>query len=126
MGKRLGRWIARFLIGAAIGAALGLAIGWWIWPVSYTNTAPDVLRQDYRDDYVLMTARAYAVESDLDSAHERLALLNPEKPSTPVIELAERLVEDGAPRAEISRLAHLAWALGATTPKLTPYLESGT
>lgn len=105
---------------------MGLAIGWWVWPVSYTNTAPGVLRQDYRDDYVLMTARAYALENDLDSARERLTLLDPEKPSTPVIELAERLVEDGAPRAEIARLAHLAWALGATTPKLTPYLESGT
>lgn len=117
------RWSRRAVIGILLGLALGLALGWRIWPVTYTNTAPDVLRQDYRDDYVLMVATAYEVEGDLSKARERLILLDPEEPAAPPIELAERLADANGDREDIARLARLAWALGATTPRLTPYLE---
>ncbi len=110
-------------VGTVIGLALGFAIGWGLWPVQYTNTAPDVLRQDYRDDYVLMTATAYQVDGDLARARERLALLDPVHPAGPAIELAGRLVESGGDPADIARLARLAWALGSLPAALTPYLE---
>jgi len=102
---------------------LGFAVGWWLWPVQYTNTAPDVLRQDYRDDYVAMVAAAYEVERDIEQAREWLKLIDPEEPSVPVIELAERLVEAGGSAEDITHLARLAWALGANSPTLIPYLE---
>lgn len=106
-----------------MGLVLGFAIGWWLWPVQYTNTAPDVLRRDYRDDYVVMVATAYEVEKDLDQARQRLRLLDPEEPAVPVVELANRLIEVGGAAEDVTRLARLAWALGTLTPTLTPYLE---
>jgi hypothetical protein len=49
------RWIP-VLIAALSGLALGLVYGWRINPVQYTDITPDVLRIDYRSDYVLMVA----------------------------------------------------------------------
>ena len=122
--RRFPSWIARIALGTAIGLALGFAVGWWLWPVQYTNTAPGVLRRDYRDDYIVMVATAYALgDGDSDRAQERLRLLDPENPAGPVVELAERLIRVGGSREDITRLANLALALGAGTPALTPYLE---
>ena len=114
-------WAERIAMGLAAGLALGLVIG-WLWPVRYTNTAPAALRQDYRDDYIVMVASAYEIEGKPERACERLALLDAEEPAAPVIELAERLVEAGGSVDDIARLARLAWALKATTPALVPYL----
>ena len=122
--RRLPKWVTQAIVGMVAGLVLGFAVGWWVWPVRYTNTAPDVLRQDYHDDYVVMIATAYEVEGNLDQARERLQLLNPEDPAGPVIELAERLVEASGSAEDVTRLARLAWALGTLTPTLTPYLES--
>lgn len=110
-------------VSLAAGLLLGLAIGWWMWPVQYTNTAPNVLRQDYRDDYVVMVAAAYAVEGDLEQARERLKSLDPQEPPAPVVELAERLVEVGGSAEDITYLARLAWAFGVLPPTLTSYLD---
>jgi len=123
MSDQLRRWLTWMAAGLAAGIALGVAIGWWLWPVAYTNNAPDVLRQDYRDEYILMTAAAYDVDGRLDRARERLTLLHPQEPAAPVIELAKRLIEAGGSAEDIARLARMAWALGATAPELTPYLE---
>jgi hypothetical protein len=123
MGDRTRPWIARTGIGIAVGLALGVAIGWWLWPVTYTNTSPAALREDYRDDYVLMAATAYEVREDLEQARSRLERLNPEEPAAPVIDLAKRLIEADGSQEEIARLTGLARALGMTDPVLTPYLE---
>jgi hypothetical protein len=121
--RLLPKWVTQTAVGIAAGLTLGFAVGWWLWPVQYTNTAPGVLRQDYRDDYVAMVAAAYEVEGDLEQAREWLKLLNPEDPSAPVIELAERLVEADGSAEDITHLARLARALGANSPTLIPYLE---
>jgi uncharacterized membrane protein YccC len=123
MGEQTRPWIARAAIGIAVGLALGVAIGWWIWPVTYTNTSPVALREDYRDDYVLMTATAYEVRKDLEQARSRLERLSPEEPAAPVIDLAERLIEANGSKEEIVRLVRLAQALGVTDPGLAPHLE---
>jgi hypothetical protein len=91
--------------------------------VTYTNTSPTALREDYRDEYVLMTATAYEVEGDRERARERLALLDSEEPSAPVVGLAQRLIEQGGSEEDIARLARLAQALDATTPTLRSYLH---
>ncbi len=44
--------------GLVLGVWLGLWYGWRVSPVRYVSTTPDLLRQDYRDDYVLMVAEA--------------------------------------------------------------------
>ncbi|MFW6135468.1 MAG: hypothetical protein ACOC7N_01455 [Chloroflexota bacterium] len=124
MAQPAPQWITRAVMGIAVGAALGVAIGWWLWPVTYTNTSPDVLRDDYRDEYVLMIATAYEVEGDREQARERLALLDPEEPAVHVVGLAERLIEQGGSEEDIVRLARLAQALDVTAPALMPYLQS--
>jgi hypothetical protein len=111
------------VIGIAVGGTLGVAIGWWLWPVTYTNTSPSALREDYRDEYVLMVATAYEVDGDRGRARERLALLDSREPSAPVVGLAQRLIDQGGSEEDIARLARLAQALDATTPTLMPYLQ---
>ena len=123
MTRRARQWITWTAIGIAVGGAIGVAIGWWLWPVTYTNTSPTALREDYRDEYVLMTATAYEVEGDRERARERLALLDSEEPSAPVVGLAQRLIEQGGSEEDIARLARLAQALDATTPTLRSYLH---
>jgi hypothetical protein len=91
--------------------------------VTYTNTSPSALREDYRDEYVLMVATAYEVEGDRERARERLTRLDSEEPSAPVVGLAERLIEQGGSEQDVVRLARVAEALDATTPTLTPYLQ---
>ena len=112
------------MVGLAIGIGLGLLIGWRLWPVSYTNTAPHQLRQDYHDDYVLMVAAAYEIEDNLDAAVERLTLLDPEMPSWPVVNLAERLIAGNGNPEDIEMLIQLAQDLGELSPVLNDYRES--
>lgn len=69
---------ARILAGLALGLAVGLIYGWLIRPVEYVDTSPDSLRADFRADYVLMVAEAYAAEDDLELAKRRLAILGPD------------------------------------------------
>lgn len=73
------RWIS-ILLALLIGVGLGLAYGWVINPVQYTDITPDVLRVDYRTDYVLMVAEAYHTEQDPQLASRRLAILGSEAP----------------------------------------------
>jgi hypothetical protein len=109
-------------IALLLGVALGLLIGWVLWPVQYTNTAPAQLRQDYRNDYILMVAAAYQVEKDPEAARERLARLDPEQPERPLVELTETLMAQSGRPGDIQMLVRLAQALDATTPAMLPYL----
>ncbi len=116
------RWIVPAVVGVALGLALGFGIGWGLWPRE-SAPSPAKLRWDYQENYVIMIATAYEVESDPNLARERLTLLDPQNPAAPVVRLGERLVAAGADTEDITRLARLAWALDAITPPLEPYLE---
>jgi hypothetical protein len=116
-------WTWQAIIGTIAGLVLGVLVGWQFWPVSYTNTTPDVLRQDYRDDYVLMVATAYTVNEDLSDARRRLQLVDPQEPGELVIDMAERMIDSNGNPEDITRLARLAQALGQTSSPLMPYLE---
>jgi hypothetical protein len=61
---------------AALGAILGLifgwfVIGWWLWPVSWTDGTPEVLRSDLRADYLRMTIDSFRVNGDQVQAVKR-------------------------------------------------------
>lgn len=71
-GKRFG-WgmvIAAFLVGLFLG---WFGIGWWLWPVEWTNTDPIDLRQEAREDYLVMVAKDYVATRDVNTALRRLA-----------------------------------------------------
>lgn len=63
-----------FISGLVIGLILGLVIGWGVWPVTYTRTTPEFLRQDFRDDYLAWVAREYASNRDVELARQRLGI----------------------------------------------------
>jgi hypothetical protein len=73
--------LVRFLLGLVLGVVLGLGYAWVVQPVAYFDTSPDTLREDYRTDYVLMVAQAYAPDGDLRWALLRLAALGPTPPA---------------------------------------------
>ena len=74
------RWIG-FILAILVGAAVAMVYGWVISPVEYVDTPPELLRVDYKSDYVLMVAEAYSLENDLAQAVRRLSFLGSESPA---------------------------------------------
>jgi hypothetical protein len=68
------RWLF-FLLFIVLGIIAGLIYGWVINPAQYTDATPDLLKEDFRADYVLMVAETYASGQDLDLAINRLRYL---------------------------------------------------
>ena len=122
----MSRWLL-FLVAIAIGIAVGLAYGWVINPVEYVDTTPDSLREDYRADYVLMVAEAYAVEQDPALAARRLALLG----DTPPVETVRQAmiyaaqVQPGYAEADLESMSRLDSALQTWDPLLDTGPASG-
>ena len=104
--------VARFLVGLVIGLALGLGYARLLQPVTYYDTAPASLRQDYRTDYVLMVAQAYQAEGDLSLALLRLAALGPEPPADMVDQAIEFAKANEFTADDTQVLVDLAAALG--------------
>ena len=111
------------VVGLVVGLALGLLVGWRLWPVSYRNTTLSQLRQDYKNDYILMVASEYQVEGDAEQALARLSLLDPESPTQALLILTEQLIISEGRQEDIVILARLADALQISTPSMAPYLE---
>ncbi len=63
-----------FAVGAVLGLVVGLLFAWVVWPTSYYNATPAMLRQDFRDDYLVWVAREYAQNRDLQQAQTRLGI----------------------------------------------------
>jgi hypothetical protein len=118
-------WLAVLLgaVGLIAGAGLGVWYGWEVDPVAYTDTDLAHLHPSYRDEYILMVSKAYALDGDLDTARARIEWLMPPDPASTVADLAEQAIAQSAPTAQIRVLAHLAQALGADRPALAPYLS---
>ncbi len=102
-----------FLItGLIIGLALGLVYAWLINPVSYRDTSPATLRNDFRDQYRLLIAHAYAYNQDTGRAAARLALLGDEDPKQMLESQAQQLIAEDGKRSDAEALAALAEVLG--------------
>jgi len=90
----MSRW-TKFLLVIALGIAAGMVYGWFVNPVEYVDIAPESLREDYKTDFVLMTAEAYQVNQDLGIAVRRLALLGDTPPADTVAEAISYALEHG-------------------------------
>jgi len=107
------------LTGLILGFLLGLMYAWLINPVVYSDTEPVSLRADFKHNYRLTIAQAYAITGDLERAESRLALLNDEDPIFTLGSQAQQALAAGY--AEDARaLAVLAAALQGETDNLTP------
>jgi hypothetical protein len=113
------------LVGIVAGLILGLFLTWQVWPVEYYDTDPVDLRQEHKDDYVVMIAAAYAQDRDLGLASLRLGHLELEDAKQSVLGLFQRYGEAGYSE-ETRSLAQLAYDLGVTDVALLPYLEEPT
>ncbi len=113
--------------GILIGISLGLAAGWLVWPVSYYNTDVYDLHPEYQDDFIVMVGELQALEQDIGSARQLLALLSdPEAPQgveATVVDVTERYIARGANLTDIQYLVRLAQALGSVTTPMQPYLN---
>ncbi len=119
------RHLVFVVVGIAIGLGLGLLITWQLWPVEYYDTDPVDLRNEHKDDYVVMIAAAYAQDRDLGMASLRLGELGLEDAKQSVLGLFQRYQEAGYAE-ETRSLAMLAYDLGVTDVSLLPYIEQPT
>jgi hypothetical protein len=62
------------VLGLILGLLLGLLVGWVLWPRTMYNLSPELLRSDFRDNYMIWVAEAYAEDGDIEEAQERLGL----------------------------------------------------
>ena len=106
-----GKRFALFIIMIVIGLAAGLVYGWIINPVKYADTSPNMLRIDYKADYVLMVAEIYHADHNLDQAAQRLALLS-SLPTDQVVADAQRTARGlGYGTSDLDQMDALAQAL---------------
>ena len=109
-------WI-KILIAALIGIALGLVYGWVIAPVEYIDVTPNILRQDYRADYVLMVAEANQNEQDPATAARRLAMLGSESPAVITASALNYATNNGFTQDETLLLQGLLTAMQTYQPQ---------
>jgi hypothetical protein len=114
MNEKRGPWY--LLTGLVIGAVLGLLYAWVVRPVQYTNTAPNSLRADYKDQYRAIIAVAYLANGDLLRARARLELLQDPDLYRVLAEQAQRTLAGGGSSQEARGLGLLAVALGQAPP----------
>src|SRR5512147_1379111 len=117
------RKIIFILIALAVGIGLGLAVGWYVWPVTYTESAPTRMRQDWKDEAVWLAAQAFAYDRDLEAAQARLRPLGSDDLGTLVLERTDKAIEQNLPARYITSLARLAAALGTRSERTDPYLN---
>ncbi len=99
-----------FLVTILIGTAAGLYYGWTVKPLR-ASSPPELLRQDYKIDYILMVAEVYRVEKDPSLASARLAQLSSQPALRTVQEAILKAGEYQYTAADLDLLARLAQGL---------------
>jgi len=109
--------LIKVAIAAILGIVLGLIYGWVIDPIEYTDVPPNILREDYRADYVLMIAEAYQNEIDSDTAARRLAVFGGESPALITSSTLEYAKQNNFTEDEIQTLQNLLTAMQTYQPQ---------
>ena len=83
--EKILEYIKRPLIAGGIGLVLGLIIGlfllgWGLFPVQWTDAAPQHLREDVKVDYLLMAVESYVQNQDQRMARQRWQELGSDAP----------------------------------------------
>ena len=104
------------LTGLILGLALGLAYAWTVQPVRYTDTTPESLRKEFKDQYRGLIASAYLGNADLQRARARLELLGDDDLFRALTEQAQRTMAENGSDRQAQALGILAIALGQAPP----------
>ncbi len=96
------------LFALLIGLGAGLWYSWRISPVTYVDANPALLRADFKDQYRIVIAAAYAANPDLARARERLNLLGDADPVAELSAQAQRMLAAGDSFEQVRPLANLA------------------
>ena len=124
--KGLGIYPARAIVGLAIGLVLGLVYTWVINPAELINTRPELLRTDYRLDWVRLVALSYVADGDIERVHARLEGLRHEDLTSAIGALIEERAAAGRSADLMRGLTTLAEALDVRTPAMLVYLHTPT
>ena len=112
MSKKQIFWFS--LLGLILGSSLGLVVAWIVAPVQYVDTDPSTLRVDFKDEYRLLIASAYASNTDLLRARARLGILADRDSFAALGEQAQRMMASNASTDDIQMLANLSQDLRNT------------
>lgn len=110
-----GNWY--LLTGVVLGIMLGILFAWVISPVEYVDTAPESLKDEFKDQYRVLIASAYVSNGDLVRAKARLELLDEADIYLVVAEQAQQMLAEGGSVEEAQALGRLALSLGQEIPQ---------
>ncbi len=113
-----------FLVGLLPGLIGGLYLAWEVFPPPPGGSSPAELAIPYQELWIVLAARADAVERDPATLRRRLeALALPDLPER-VAALAERGLLENWPSGVVQDLARAAQQLGARSPALVVILAT--
>src|SRR3990172_7453919 len=95
--------VVAFVLGLVIGLAV---LGWWLWPLEWTDAAPEHLSNDQKVEYVKLVADSFVLTGDIQKAKDRIARLGN---GAEVIQLALEETT-GIDNLRVSQLATVAGA----------------
>ncbi len=113
-------------IALGLGVGLGLVMGWGIWPVEYYDADLVDLKEEHKEEYIVLVSASYALNGDLDQARARLAKLEEEDIAQVVADLAETYLERGEDSVVTRNLVMLADGLGSSTEVMLAYVATAT
>ena len=118
MSRRTRRWLF-FGLTILVGVAAGLVYGWVVNPITYTDTTPITLREDYQADIALMIAEGYQADGDATLALARLTYFSAEEPVT----LLDRAIRYGEDHHYAAKDLQLMRKLAQTIALLPPEVQ---
>lgn len=120
----MARFLVSLIIGLIVGIGIGLYLGWVQFPLEFVNSPAQALARQYKDDYAVMVAAAFAQDGDLGGAVERLRVLGVENIPAYVLEVTERYITNSQNVNDIRLLVGLYEGLaGRVTPLMEPYRQ---
>lgn len=103
-----------------MGIGLGIIYSWVISPIRYTDTSPDTLRADFKDQFRVAISAAYASDHDLQRAKARLLLLGDSNSVQALTAQAQRMLGAGESFSTIQEIAGLATDLQSGVASIIP------
>jgi hypothetical protein len=103
------------VLALVAGLGIGLVYAWMIAPIGNTDIDPFRLRADFKDQYRLAIAAAYASTGNLPRAEARLSLLGDPDPLAALHAQAQRMLATGQSAQQIDLITGLAQALEGET-----------